>query len=49
MKIEEKKEIVDDLHGRFAKSSLVILTDFTGLDVAMVSDLRRKLKEAGVE
>jgi large subunit ribosomal protein L10 len=49
LKIEEKKEIVDDLHGRFAKSSLVILTDFTGLDVAMVSDLRRKLKEAGVE
>ena len=49
MKIEEKKEIVDDLHGRFAKSSLVILTDFTGLDVAMVSDLRRKLKEAGIE
>lgn len=49
LKIEEKKEIVDDLHGRFAKSSLVILTDFTGLDVAMVSDLRRKLKEAGIE
>lgn len=49
MKLEEKKQIVEDLHGRFAKSSLVILTDFKGLDVASVSELRRKLKEAGIE
>ena len=49
MKLEEKKQIVEDLHGRFAKSSFVILTDFKGLDVASVSELRRKLKEAGIE
>jgi large subunit ribosomal protein L10 len=49
LKREEKKQIVEDLNGRFAKSTLVILTDFKGLDVAAVSDLRRKLKEAGVE
>jgi large subunit ribosomal protein L10 len=49
VKLEEKKQIVEDLHGRFAKSSLVILTDFKGLDVTAVSDLRRKLKQAGVE
>ena len=49
MKIEEKKQIVEDLHERFSKSSLVILTDFKGLDVAAVSDLRRKLTQAGVE
>jgi large subunit ribosomal protein L10 len=49
LKLEEKKEIVEDLHGRFAQSSLVILTDFKGLDVASVSELRRKLKEAGVD
>jgi len=49
VKLEEKKQIVEDLHGRFAKSSLVILTDFKGLDVASVSELRRKLKEAGIE
>lgn len=49
MKIEEKKQIAEDLHGRFKKSKLVILTDFKGLDVASVSDLRRKLKEAGIE
>ncbi len=49
MKLEEKKQIAEDLHGRFKKSQLVILTDFKGLDVASVSDLRRKLKEAGIE
>jgi large subunit ribosomal protein L10 len=49
VKLEEKKQIAEDLHGRFKKSKLVILTDFKGLDVASVSDLRRKLKEAGVE
>jgi large subunit ribosomal protein L10 len=49
MKLEDKKQIVEDLHGRFAKSSLVILTDFKGLDVAALSDLRRKLKQAGID
>jgi large subunit ribosomal protein L10 len=49
VKLEDKKQIVEDLHGRFAKSSLVILTDFKGLDVAAVSDLRRKLKQAGID
>jgi large subunit ribosomal protein L10 len=49
VKLEEKKQIVEDLRSRFQKSQLVILTDFKGLDVASVSDLRRKLKEAGVE
>ncbi len=49
MKLEEKKQIAEDLHGRFKRSQLVVLTDFKGLDVGSVSDLRRKLKEAGVE
>jgi len=45
--IEEKKKIVDDLHERFLSSKVLILTDYKGLDVPAVSDLRRKLK--GVE
>ena len=49
MKLEEKKQIVEDLHQRFAKCSLVVLTDYKGLNVAEVSDLRRKLKLAGVD
>jgi large subunit ribosomal protein L10 len=49
VKLEEKKQIAEDLHGRFKRSQLVVLTDFKGLDVASVGDLRRKLKEAGIE
>jgi large subunit ribosomal protein L10 len=49
LKAAEKKRIVEDLNSRFEKSTLVILTDFKGLDVGAVSDLRRKLKEAGVD
>jgi large subunit ribosomal protein L10 len=49
LKLEEKKQIVEDLSGRFAKSTLVVLTDFKGLNVAALGELRRKLKEAGVD
>ncbi len=49
MKLEEKKAIVEDLHEKFARSRVVILTDYKGLDVAQVNDLRRKLKDAEVD
>lgn len=49
MKLEDKKQIVEDLTERFAKASLVILTDYKGLNVPAMSDLRRKLKQAGVD
>lgn len=49
MDINEKKRIADDLKERFAKSSIVILTDYKGLDVESMNALRRKLREAGAE
>ena len=49
MKLEDKKRIVEDLTERFAKANLVILTDYKGLNVPTMSDLRRKLKQAGVD
>jgi len=49
MKIEQKKQIKADLHQRFLKSKVVILTDYKGLDVAAVSSLRRKLKAENIE
>lgn len=49
MKLEDKKQIVEDLTERFAKANLVILTDYKGLNVPAMSDLRRKLKQAGVD
>lgn len=49
MRLEEKKQIVDDLHDRLAKSAVVIVTDYKGLDVAAVTDLRRQLRDSQIE
>lgn len=49
MNIEAKKQFVQQLQGRMEKSKVVILTDYKGLDVAAMTDLRSKLREANVE
>ena len=49
MKLENKKQIVTKLQGKFSEAKLVVLTDYKGLDVAAMNDLRAKLREAGVE
>ena len=49
MDINEKKRIADDLQGRFKRSTIVILTDYKGLDVSAMNTLRRKLREANAE
>ena len=49
MKIDEKKRIVEDLHEKFSNSKVVILTDYKGLDVDSINDLRRKLRELQIQ
>ncbi|RPH49835.1 MAG: 50S ribosomal protein L10 [Desulfobacteraceae bacterium] len=49
MKIEEKKRITEDLHGKFSRSKVVIATDYKGLNVEAISDLRKKLREFEIE
>lgn len=49
MRLEEKQKITQDLHERFSKSAIVVVTDYKGLDVSSMNDLRRKLREEGVE
>jgi large subunit ribosomal protein L10 len=49
VKLENKKQIVDDLEEKFNRSKIVILTNFSGLDVASMNTLRRQLREAKVE
>lgn len=49
MNLNQKKQIADSLHEKFARSKVVILTDYKGLDVASMNALRRKLKEADIE
>ena len=49
MRLDQKKQIVKDLNERFLRSKIVILTDYKGLDVTAMNDLRRKLREAEIE
>lgn len=49
MKLNDKKRIAQELKERFEKSSIVILTDYKGMDVEAINQLRRKLREAEVE
>ena len=49
MKIEEKKSLVDDLKDSLEKTKVLIVTDYKGLNVAAMTDLRKKLREADVE
>jgi large subunit ribosomal protein L10 len=45
----QKQESVTALAGKLRSSPTVYVTDFTGLNVARLTDLRRKLRAAGVE
>jgi len=44
---EEKHELVSDLGGLFGDTGIVVVTQYKGLTVAEVSDLRAKVREAG--
>ena len=49
MKIDKKKTIVEELHKKFAKSKVVIVTDYKGLNVSKMNNLRGKLDDADIE
>ncbi len=49
MKLEKKKKIVEDLREKFSQSKVVIVTDYKGLNVSTINDLRKKLKDFDVE
>lgn len=45
----QKKEVVRELNGKLATAKAAILTDFKGLTVSEISELRRELRKVGVE
>ncbi|MGD6818645.1 50S ribosomal protein L10 [Metabacillus sp. 84] len=47
--IESKKQIVDEITEKFRDSKSTIVVDYRGLTVAQVTELRKSLREAGVE
>ncbi|SHL42706.1 LSU ribosomal protein L10P [Desulfatibacillum alkenivorans DSM 16219] len=49
MRPEDKKKVVEDLHVRAEKAKLAVLTDFRGLNVAAMSELRKGLRAASAE
>jgi large subunit ribosomal protein L10 len=43
----EKVAVVDEVKERLASSSALLLTEYRGLDVAAISELRKALRDAG--
>ena len=50
MNVKEKKQAtVDELHEKLESANSFYLTDFSGLTVKKVTELRRRLRSAGIE
>src|SRR5919206_5349670 len=49
MKRNEKEQLVSELSGKIKGAQALYYTDFTGLNVKRMTDLRRRLRKAGVE
>lgn len=47
--MDEKKQVVQEIKEKLEESMLVVCTDFRGLKVEQISDLRRKLRLPDVE
>lgn len=45
----EKEALVQEIVEKLSSSKSVVVTDYKGLDVAEITELRKKLREAGVE
>ncbi|GIP41508.1 50S ribosomal protein L10 [Paenibacillus sp. J31TS4] len=46
---EEKAQLVSDVTAKLKESSCTIVADYRGLNVKQVTELRKQLREAGVE
>jgi large subunit ribosomal protein L10 len=49
MKLEAKEAVVTELTEKLRAAHAFYLTDFSGLNVKSITDLRRRLRKAGVE
>lgn len=46
---EEKVQAINEIAGKLRESQTTVVADYRGLTVAQVTELRRQLREAGVE
>ncbi|MFD1411822.1 50S ribosomal protein L10 [Lapidilactobacillus gannanensis] len=47
--IAQKASVVEDVYEKFSKAKSVVVVDYLGLTVAEATELRKELREAGVE
>lgn len=47
--IEQKKLIVDEITNKFKSAVTAVVVDYRGLNVAEVTELRKQLREAGID
>jgi len=45
----QKKEVIDELHGKFEKAKAAILTEFKGMTVAEITAFRNELRKSSLE
>jgi large subunit ribosomal protein L10 len=45
----EKKEVIDELHEKFARAKTAVITGYAGINVEQITDLRSKLRQSKVE
>ena len=43
----EKKELIEDVHAKLKSASTLVVTQYRGLTVAEITDLRRRMRAAG--
>ena len=46
--LEQKSQVVSEIKDKFANAKSVVVFDYRGLTVAEVTELRKQLKDAGV-
>jgi len=49
MPVEDKAKVVEELKGKFSRSKSFFLTDFSGLNVEEITDLRKELRNNRVD
>ncbi|ARK28502.1 50S ribosomal protein L10 [Halalkalibacter krulwichiae] len=47
--LEQKKQVVSDIAAKLRDSKATVVVDYRGLNVSEVTELRKQLREAGVE
>ena len=47
--LEQKKQLVEEITEKFKSSASTVIVDYRGLNVAQVTELRKQLREAGIE